>query len=125
MSDTIKRSVFPANDPLVLAESMKINPRTVTGFDGPSGSSVDEVAIVQTDIDGNKESRTFFYIVPKIGSYDLIVGLPWMKQNEVIMDAGNASLTIGTTGSYVQNRAVTAKDDFNHLMGIGYILQIS
>ncbi len=97
-------------------QHMKINPHTVTGFDGPSDSSVDEVAIVQIDIDGHKESRAFFYIVPKIASYDLIVGLPWMKQNKVIMDAGNASLTIGTTGTYVRNRAVTAKDDFNHLM---------
>lgn len=97
-------------------QRMKINPCTVTGFDGPSGSSVDEVVIVQIDIDGHKESRAFFYIVPKIASYDLIVGLPWMKQNEVIMDAGNTSITIGITGTYVWNRAVTVKDDFNHLM---------
>lgn len=97
-------------------QRMKINPRTLTGFDGPSGSSVDEVAVVQIDIDGHQETRAYFYVVPKIASYDLILGLPWMKQNEVVLDAGNASLTIGSTGTYVRNREVSVGGDFSHLM---------
>jgi len=55
---------------------MKIKPHMITRFDEPSGSSVNEVAVVQIDIDGHQKSRAFFYIVFKIASYDLILDLP-------------------------------------------------
>jgi len=54
---------------------MKIRPHTITGFDEPSGSSVDEVAVIQIDIDKHQKSRTFFYIVFKLAFYNLILGL--------------------------------------------------
>jgi len=54
---------------------MKIRPCTITGFDEPSNSSVNKVAVIQIDIDRHQKSRTFFYIVFKIVFYDLILGL--------------------------------------------------
>ncbi len=56
-------------------QCMKIRPCTITGFDEPSGSSVNEVAVVQIDINRHQKSRAFFYIVSKIVSYDLILDL--------------------------------------------------
>ncbi len=56
-------------------QRMKIRPHMITGFDEPSGSSVDEVAVIQIDIDRHQKSRTFFYIVFKLAFYDLILGL--------------------------------------------------
>jgi len=56
-------------------QCMKIRPHMITRFDEPSGSSVNEVAVVQIDINRHQESRAFFYIVFKIASYDLILGL--------------------------------------------------
>ncbi len=47
----------------------------ITRFDEPSDSSVDEVVVIQIDINEHQKSRAFFYIVFKIVSYDLIVGL--------------------------------------------------
>jgi len=47
----------------------------ITGFDKPSGSSVNKVAVVQIDIDEHQKSRAFFYIVFKIVFYNLILGL--------------------------------------------------
>jgi len=47
----------------------------ITEFDEPSGSSVNEVAVAQIDINRHQKSRTFFYIVFKIVSYDLILDL--------------------------------------------------
>jgi hypothetical protein len=44
-------------------------------FDEPSGSSVNEVAVVQIDINRHQKSRAFFYIVSKIAFYNLILGL--------------------------------------------------
>jgi len=56
-------------------QRMKIRPHMITEFDEPSDSSVDEVAVAQIDINKHQKSRAFFYIVFKIASYDLILGL--------------------------------------------------
>jgi len=47
----------------------------ITEFDEPSGSSVNEVAVVQIDINEHQKLRTFFYIVFKLAFYDLILNL--------------------------------------------------
>ncbi len=54
---------------------MKIRPCTIMRFDEPSNSSVNKVAVIQIDIDRHQKSRTFFYIVSKLASYNLILGL--------------------------------------------------
>jgi len=56
-------------------QCMKIRPYTIMRFDEPSDSSVDEVAVIQIDIDKHQKSRAFFYIVFKLESYNLILGL--------------------------------------------------
>jgi len=88
----------------------------ITEFDEPSDSSVDEVAVIQIDINRHQKSRAFFYIVSKIASYNLILGLSWMKQNTVILNADEAFLTIEFTETIVQNREASAKSEFNHVM---------
>jgi len=88
----------------------------ITGFDESSSSSVDEVAVVQIDIDEHQESRAFFYIVPKLASYNLILDLSWMKQNKVILNAGRAFLTIEFTETIIQNRKAPVESKFNHVM---------
>jgi len=54
---------------------MKIRPHMIMRFDEPSGSSLNEVAVVQVDIDEHQKPRTFFYIVSKLAFYNLILGL--------------------------------------------------
>jgi len=56
-------------------QCMKIRSHTITEFDEPSDSSVDEVAVTQININRHQKSRAFFYIVSKIVFYDLILGL--------------------------------------------------
>jgi len=97
-------------------QCMKIRPHMITGFDESSGSSVNEVAVVQIDIDGHQKLRTFFYIVFKIVFYNLILGLSWMKQNEIILNAGRVFLMIEFTETIIQNREASVKSEFNHVM---------
>ncbi len=73
----------------------------ITEFDEPSGSSVNEVAVVQIDIDRHQKSRTFFYIVFKLAFYDLILGLSWMKQNKIILNADRVFLTVEFTETII------------------------
>ncbi len=39
-----------------------------------------------------------------------------MKQNEIILNAGRASLTIEFTETIIQNRKASAENEFNHVM---------
>jgi len=88
----------------------------ITGFDEPSDSSVNEVAVVQIDINKHQKSRAFFYIVSKLASYNLILDLSWMKQNEVILNADRAFLTVEFTETIIQNKEASAESEFNHVM---------
>jgi len=56
-------------------QCMKIKPCTITEFDEPSNSSVNEVAVIQIDIDKHQKLRAFFYIGSKIAFYNLILNL--------------------------------------------------
>jgi len=97
-------------------QCMKIRSHMITEFDEPSDSSVNEVAVIQIDIDKHQKSRTFFYIVFKLASYNLILNLSWMKQNKVILNAGRAFLMIEFTETIIQNRKASAESEFNHVI---------
>ncbi len=97
-------------------QCMKIRPCTIMRFDEPSSSLVNEVAVIQIDINRHQKSRAFFYIVFKIAFYNLILGLSWMKQNKVILNADEASLTIEFTETIIWNKEASAKSEFNYVM---------
>jgi len=97
-------------------QCMKIRPCTITEFDEPSDSSVNEVVVVQIDIDRHQKSRTFFYIVSKLAFYNLILYLLWMKQNKIILNADRAFLTIEFTETIIWNRKASAENKFNYVM---------
>ncbi len=97
-------------------QCMKIRPHMITEFDEPSDSSVNEVAVVQIDINRHQKSRAFFYIVFKLAFYNLILGLSWMKQNKIILNAGRVFLTIEFTETIIWNREASAESKFHYVM---------
>ncbi len=97
-------------------QCMKIRPCMIMRFDEPSNLSVDEVAVIQIDINRHQKSRTFFYIVSKLAFYNLILGLSWMKQNKIILNADRVFLMIEFTKTIIQNRKASAESEFNHVM---------
>ncbi len=97
-------------------QCIKIKPHTITEFDEPSNSVVNEVTVVQININDHQKSRTYFYVVFKLVFYDLILGISWMKQNEVILNADRAFLMIEFTETIVWNRKASAESKFNHVM---------
>ena len=93
----------------------------ITEFDEPSDSSVNEVAVVQIDINRHQKSRAFFYIVSKLASYNLILSLSWMKQNEIILNADRVFLMIEFTETVIWNRKAPAEDNFSVIIMIKHI----
>jgi len=97
-------------------QCIKIRSCMITEFDEPLSSSVNEVVVVQIDINRHQKSRAFFYIVFKLASYNLILGLWWMKQNKIILNAGKVFLTVEFTETIVWNREASAESKFNYVM---------
>ncbi len=56
-------------------QCMKIRSCMITGFNEPSDSLVNKIAVVQSHIDEHQKLRAFFYIVFKLAFYDLILDL--------------------------------------------------
>ena len=80
-----------------------IEQRDVSGVDGEVVNAVKEVAVLDVmDLDGYRETQVFLYITP-VGGYDMILGLPWMQQNGVLLNAAKDEIQIGRTGTKVLN----------------------
>jgi hypothetical protein len=37
---------------------------------------INEVTVIRIDINGHIEEKVFFYVVPRLATYDLILGMP-------------------------------------------------
>jgi predicted aspartyl protease len=95
-------------------ERILITPRPISGFSSSVRSQITEVAKVEVDLDGHKE-EAFFYVVPNL-SYDVILGLPWMKRNNVRLTAKRDTLTLGPWNLQVQNALREARTSLDYQM---------
>ncbi|KAI0992479.1 hypothetical protein K3495_g15706, partial [Podosphaera aphanis] len=82
---------------------LEINPREVIGFDGKVASLVNEVAVIDIDLDGHQQKRVFLYIAP-IGSYDMILGMPWITAEDVRINGPRSEMLIRSTGTTVRSK---------------------
>ena len=82
-------------------QRIPITPRPIVGFRDSVNSQITEVAKMEIDLDGHKENA-FFYVVPGL-SYDVILGLPWMRINDVRLSPKRACLHIGPFNLRVPN----------------------
>jgi hypothetical protein len=89
-------------------ERIPIPPRPIRGYDGPSGH-IKEVAKLSLDIGGNYQPCVFLYVVPKIDGHDMILGTPWMKHQQVILEPDRSKITFRKTGISVKSELNLAK----------------
>jgi hypothetical protein len=67
------------------------------------------VAIVRTDIDGHVQQRVFLYVIPTLNGCDIIMGLPWMKEQGIQIRSKQDYLTIGPNLFRVLNSSRTRR----------------
>src|SRR5271168_1756144 len=94
-------------------QRIKIRPRTMMGYNETNEEVVDEVAVIQGDIDGHVEKRMFLYVVPRLASYNIILGLPWMHSNDVRISPRLDRLLIRSSRTLVRNRSVQPDTPLN------------
>src|SRR5205807_9040992 len=88
-------------------QRINVAPRSLIGFNAPSSDRIHQAAILSMDIDGHREEQAFCYIVPRIASYDMILGLPWMKKQDVRLNAPQSICKIRSSDTLVRNQART------------------
>jgi Retroviral aspartyl protease len=79
--------------------------RSLIGFNAPTSDSIHQVAVLSIDIDGHREEQAFCYIVPRIVSYDMILGMPWMKKQDVRLNAPQSICKIRSSNTIIRNQA--------------------
>ena len=82
---------------------LRIQPREVLAFDGKVSASVDELAVVELDLEGHRESRVFMYITP-IGHYDMILGMPWITAQDTRINGPKMEMLIRSSGTVVRSQ---------------------
>ncbi len=90
---------------------ISITPRDLAQVNVTVKGAIREVAYADTDIDGHKLSRVFFYIIPNQED-DIILGRPWMNAEEVTIFPSQGELTIGTSGLVVKERSQAGEMTF-------------
>lgn len=83
-----------------------ITPRDLAQVNITVENAITHVAYADTDIDGHKRRRAFFYVIPDQKD-DVILGRPWMDFEKVTVSPYRGELTIGTSGHVVKERNPT------------------
>ena len=81
---------------------IQIEPRTINGVSGGTGWKIEEVAYAELDIGGHHQRRAFFYVVPKLPEYELILGQPWFIKERVEIDPCENCLRFKDSGLVVK-----------------------
>jgi hypothetical protein len=93
----------------------------VTAFDGDQGTTTSEIVKIQTDINGHTQHQVYLYIIPKIDDHEIIMGLAWMKDQEVTIHAKEEYLEIGPRRLRVES---STKDivgsSLTQISGVGF-----
>lgn len=116
MVDTINTQALVDNGCLVYATiseklvrklglpRIPIIPRKLRGFNSSKLGFTDSVVYAPIDIDGHRQHRVFFYVIPN-QTYDIILGLPWMESEGVVISPAKKRLWISSSNSRVWNRS--------------------
>jgi hypothetical protein len=94
---------------------MPIEPRSITSFKGVSTSYITEVAWMSIDINGHREEKVFFYVVLKLASYDLLLGMSWLTKQDVRLHASKSEILVGSSRTIIRNYAKQPEDDIDCL----------
>ena len=80
-----------------------ITPRDLAQVNVTVKGAIREVAYADTDIDGHKLNRVFFYVIPDQED-DVILGRLWMDAEDVTVSPSRGELTFGISGLTVKER---------------------
>ena len=80
---------------------ISIRPRSLVGVNSEDYHAIKTVTYFDFDVEGHNQRRAFFYIIPNQQSYDIILGKPWMEDEDVVISPKKARILIRSSGTRV------------------------
>jgi hypothetical protein len=96
-------------------------PYALQSVERVSPGAITEAAYVKIDIGGRVMEKAYFYIVPKIEEYPVILGKPWLRHEKAVKDVSAGTLTFKDTGTVV-HETDTRKYDHRGISAAGLAL---
>ena len=84
-------------------DRISIPPRALAELKSVTSNAITEVAYMDIDLDGHRQQRVFFYVVPDQKDYDLVLGLPWMESQDASLSPARNQMEIGVSGITLWN----------------------
>ncbi len=103
---------------------ISISPRSLTAFNSPAIGEINEVVVVQIDINGHIEDRAFFYIIPQLENYNIILDLPWFRKQDIRLYPKHLQVEIRSTDTIIENRSVkrARKLDYRSVLAVVFTI---
>jgi hypothetical protein len=77
----------------------------IQAFNAPTKEVITEVAYCAIDVGGHQQRRVYFYIVPRIHEFDLILGRPWLHSQDAYIDPKEDTLIIRSSNTRVRSHS--------------------
>jgi hypothetical protein len=84
---------------------LKIAPRQVTGVDGKLTDETDEVVAIKLDLEGHVQDKVFLYVA-LISDYDIILGMPWIRAQDVRINGPRSEMKIMSIGIIIRSKTI-------------------
>jgi predicted aspartyl protease len=95
---------------------ISISPRSLAQVNTTAEDAISEVTYFSLDIDGHKQQRVFCYVIPNQED-DVMIGLPWIRAEDVTLRPQKARMKIRSSGTTVKLRSKEERSliDLQHL----------
>lgn len=80
-----------------------ITPRDLEAVNVVTAGAITHVAYADTDVDGHKRKRAFFYVIPG-QEEDVILGRPWMVAEQAVHNPARGEIFLGSCNLVVKER---------------------
>lgn len=87
---------------------LPITPRDLEAVNVVTAGAITHVAYADTDVDGHKRKRAFFYVIPG-QEEDVILGRPWMVAEQAVHNPARGEIFLGSCNLVVRERTNEAK----------------
>ena len=80
-------------------------------MDRVAPGAISEAVCIKIDISGRVMEKAYFYVVPKIKEYPIILGKLWIRLEKAVKDVSTGTLTFKDTGTIIHE---VNKQNYDH-----------
>jgi Retroviral aspartyl protease len=83
---------------------IKINPRDIIRFEKDPENQITKIIYISVDINSYYKEILYLYIVFRLANYNIILRKPWIKKQDVCINAKKETITTKLIGIIINNK---------------------